>query len=429
MKLIVSDKIRDICNELKIELPEESPITYIYVSVDDRRKLGYRDKSRYDSLVSEIIESHCKYSADKTGHALRLINEWFPNIREEGYDLMRTSTYICRAGKVLRKILPDISDETVQEFSTRFYDNNHKFEIRTDVTQVYDCKINSCMRGEDVDFYEDNDVKVLTLVRGDTIEGRALLWENVETKNGKRTFLDRPYIFDYNDTRLFAEYAKSNSWLFYQGDDTGMTYNLKTTQSDFYPYMDTMRWLSKENSTLDTDDGEFLLEVTDGYLEDDDDDNYVYSEHYGENIHVDDAVHSEYHNDYFHGRNSHYVNNDWFHDNDIGEIIIRAEDGILYWHEDVRYTVDGQFYLKDEVVETENGKVYLKDDDRIVETNDGFYLKESVIKLGGNWYVKDSDDVVFCETTKRYRINRTSKLEFKEPEIVKPGIHCDCDGV
>ncbi len=315
---------------------------------------------------------------------------------------MRTSAYIGRAGKVLRKILPDISDEKVQEFSMRFYDNDHKFEIRTDVTKVYECRINSCMQDKDLSFYEDNEVKVLTLVRKNEIEGRALLWENVETEDGKNTFLDRPYLLDYNDTQLFKEYAESKGWLFYEDNVYEMTYNLKNTRTDFYPYMDTMRYLSKENSTLNTADGEFCLEMDNGCLEDDQE--YVFSEYYAENIYQDDAVYSQYHGDYFYRRDSHYVHNDWFHTSDIGEIIIEVEPmGELHWYEKVIFTVDYKAYPDFWV---NNGK--------IIDIDGKYYLKEDVIKLGGNWYVKNSDDVVFCEITKRYRINRTSKFSFKE---------------
>ena len=416
MELIVSEKIAGICKKLGIELPKESDISYVYISKKDKRKLGYLDQTRYEQLMDYIMEQYFKYDSigDKKFRAKDLLGRWFPQIREQGFEVVTKKTYIGRAGKVLRKMIPDISETKVQEFSMKFYEENYEFIVRKDVTEVYNCRIDSCMQGHDMSFYEDNGVKILTLVRNGAIEGRALLWENIDSK--KKTYLDREYVFDCNDTELFKAYAEKNNWdHYYNKGDQELIYKLKHTEADFYPYMDTMLYLNKSEGILSSEEGEFVLEMTDGVLEDDED--MVFSEWHGESIREDEAVLSVYLGDYLIRCCSVWFDDDWFPEDFIGDKIIKLENGSLCWYEQVVETVDGKFYNEDVVVEIDEDWYYI-DDSKIVETDDGYCLKENVIKLGGTWYIKNSNDVVFCETTQRYRINRTKEFSFKEQKWI-----------
>ena len=98
------------------------------------------------------------------------------------------------------------------------------------------------------------------------IEGRALVWK---LTNGN-TFMDRIYYTKDSQVELFKEYAKSKGWCYklkQASDEIEMEFNpeipfddfplvvkLNNAEFDYYPYMDTLKWLNKKEETLSNDE-------------------------------------------------------------------------------------------------------------------------------------------------------------------------------
>lgn len=138
---------------------------------------------------------------------------------------------------------------------------------------------NSCMAKVDEDFFDiycyNNQVK-LVILYGDEgtikdgkytdtlIKGRAILWEC--TIDGQpATFMDRVYTSNDSDVELFKQFAEKNGWWYktsqsmepYTDITDGNTIksaqivaNLGDVECDKYPYMDTMCYISTDNSTV-----------------------------------------------------------------------------------------------------------------------------------------------------------------------------------
>ena len=111
------------------------------------------------------------------------------------------------------------------------------------------------------------------------IKGRALLWQT-----DKGPFMDRVYTHYDSDFELFKKYAKKNGWMkkrmesstagqvltiFPDGttDYCYFTVVLESMSYDYYPYMDTLKYMKdrvKITISSDSTDADYSLESTDG---------------------------------------------------------------------------------------------------------------------------------------------------------------------
>lgn len=122
---------------------------------------------------------------------------------------------------------------------------------------------------------EDNDTKII---------GRALLWK-LTTPEGI-TFMDRIYTASDSDVQLFRDYAKHKGWHCKVRNDSSpsglviepqggqkdlgeLKVKIKAGGYDKYPYIDTIKYLDREDGYLSTDeDSGVCVETTNGYLDD-----------------------------------------------------------------------------------------------------------------------------------------------------------------
>jgi len=121
------------------------------------------------------------------------------------------------------------------------------FGIYTDNSDV--CKL--------VILYSDRDIKLVSgKYKSKYIKGRALLWKT----NQGDMFMDRIYTINDSDVELFKKFAEKNGWWCKNtqnshSDFTGYkggqlknsptyTVDLKWAQHDYYPYVDTLSYLS-----------------------------------------------------------------------------------------------------------------------------------------------------------------------------------------
>lgn len=143
----------------------------------------------------------------------------------------------------------------------------------------------SCMRYDESQEYLDIYVanpevcNLLILKEGDKIVARALIW----TLNDGKKFMDRVYYINESDLNLFREYAKKNGWYAKYingssadssvfdpgGTRTSISYmlvNVKHSEYDYYPYMDTLKYFNPGERTLSINKNSetYELEDTDG---------------------------------------------------------------------------------------------------------------------------------------------------------------------
>jgi len=146
---------------------------------------------------------------------------------------------------------------------------------------------NSCMRYDEAqkffDIYVEN-AKMLITTKGGKLTGRAIVWEIDENT----TILDRIYTcFDYLE-QCFIDYAKEHKWIIRSNNSllhTGeeqywltpednynnskrLNFSIKLkSEYDYYPYVDSFRYLSSDRLTLTTWNNTYALDSTDGSFE------------------------------------------------------------------------------------------------------------------------------------------------------------------
>lgn len=146
----------------------------------------------------------------------------------------------------------------------------------------------SCMRYDDCQQYfgiyiENSKVCSLLILKSendeDLIQARALVW----TLSDGTIFMDRVYFSYESQVELFKAYAISKGWCFKQKqnssdseniifDNEGSHYTkdlkveLEKSEFGYYPYMDTLKYISKKKKTLSNDSkgSDGSLESTDG---------------------------------------------------------------------------------------------------------------------------------------------------------------------
>lgn len=152
----------------------------------------------------------------------------------------------------------------------------------------------SCMRYDNCQSYfkiytENEDVCQMLILTNDKDEltGRALVWK---LRNGE-TFMDRVYYIFDSDVELFKKYAQEKGWYYKseQNNEPNETIIAPKGKEDidelfvdldtdfkYYPYMDTLRYLSKRDGyltnmfdasydmKLDDTDGHFRCETCNG---------------------------------------------------------------------------------------------------------------------------------------------------------------------
>jgi hypothetical protein len=154
----------------------------------------------------------------------------------------------------------------------------------------------SCMRYEEcqpyLDIYVENPEVCKLLIKKSSdptkIVGRALIW----TLTDGQIYMDRVYTNNDWEINYFETYyRKIGGKLFSWQDVSSKSIQLKRCSHEYYPYMDTFKYLDTNNCKLHAEEvsknGVYILEDTDGgFIEVD----LVWSEIYGEWINSDAAV-------------------------------------------------------------------------------------------------------------------------------------------
>jgi len=140
---------------------------------------------------------------------------------------------------------------------------------------------NSCMRYDKcqpfLDIYVKNEDKVslVVLMKEDKVTGRAILW----TDEKDRKVMDRIYTNNSADEQLFKDFAKANNFWYKKEqnmyEDTPFVTNvdgeeeryitvyLKSTDYDYYPYMDSLKFYNPGTGKITNSDDSYEYNLTD----------------------------------------------------------------------------------------------------------------------------------------------------------------------
>lgn len=121
----------------------------------------------------------------------------------------------------------------------------------------------SCMRNKEnqkaLNFYVKNNVKIAVIVtKANKIKARALLWENVNKDNTKKTYtyLDRVYYSEEKQKDIYLQFAKDNKFLYYPKDKHYLYIKeINLDNITYLPYADTFNTLYYEDKVLLRNEG------------------------------------------------------------------------------------------------------------------------------------------------------------------------------
>lgn len=341
--------------------------------------------------------------------------DWLPSIY--GSDLYNRKLWIwtdtkrtdINVGRLFVKILKKLGvshhqsniDELINLYKSSYdkINGNKTFQLvegddilTSYLEDNYDVKsgqlINSCMRlqkcQEYLNIYCKNPDKVKLLVLklnpdSDKIIGRALIW----TLDNGKTYMDRAYTSFNSDIDLYKTYAKERDYLTYYVSKSDMSVSLKEFDFERYPYMDTLIYLDMDGGVLSNiDNGDCRkLQSTDGTWEnvDDDDENYVYSERYGENIPREDAVWCVDIDDFVYPDDAQYVEY-------AGAWYIEGSDDCVYSKENEGYILDKDAvrseYLDDWLLDYKSSQIYtsskLEEEDYVPNSNEFKIIEDTI---------------------------------------------------
>lgn len=354
---VISDELLSLHNDLDskqkqtfVDMCEDKDDKITFIQSNKASELlNIETEDKYDkydkSLLDELTLSSPVYKQFRTEVALgRFVNSVFG-----------TSKFPA-GGRIQPGVKPNDVESFVNMYKSKFK-QEEKFELidiikGDNISYFYNSSKyknldgtlgGSCMGGVSssyFDIYANNPnvgmVVLYTNDRKNKIKGRAILWENLLEPEG-RTYMDRIYTNDSSDEQLFKEYAIKNGWLHKShqgygaesyivdtrtGSNTQITLisQLKETDYNDYPYMDTMCYYNPDNGKISNRNRGMKYNLIDTYggydTIDDYDDEEVYSRYHDENIYKSEAKWCEF-----------------------GEDWVRESDAIKVWNTDGKYSV------------------------------------------------------------------------------------------
>jgi len=218
-------------------------------------------------------------------------------------DISSIKTSQLKIGKFVRAIFTkggiDFKPTDIEDFVNKYKSiitqmrdkfNNFKIVKGEDIRKSYSVDNylntngslgNSCMRYDKcqpfLDIYVKNEDKVslIVLMKEDKVTGRAILW----TDENDRKVMDRIYTNNSADEQLFKDFAKANNFWYKKEqnmyEDTPFVTNvdgeeeryitvyLKSTDYDYYPYMDSLKFYNPGTGKITNSDDSYEYNLTD----------------------------------------------------------------------------------------------------------------------------------------------------------------------
>ena len=269
--LFVSDKLKNLlckfsresviantllCSRIHKDDLVENPINYLSISDADAGRISYLTPDRIDGIEKSSTDDY-----------------WTTSKR-----------YHCKPGSFVSKLFKNSSPKDIEVFSNlyksyvKFFDFKFKIFEGEEIRKHYYYEKyltqsgtlgNSCMKSPNCQSYLDiyitnnDNIKILVMLNKDNfVIGRALLWSCGDFK-----IMDRIYtIKDEEYQTSFKDWATENNYLykskqnyasttFFENKEIAshelfLTIKLQNTIHNYYPYVDTFKWLDVEKSEL-----------------------------------------------------------------------------------------------------------------------------------------------------------------------------------
>lgn len=309
----------------------------------EQNDVDYFDFSSFENQISYI----------KT-EKFEIFNGDFYNI-----DLRKKYATTAKAGKVLKRLFPEVKDDIIRNKVVLLFGLKNKFVETSNIVKYYNgdkyaegygstTLNNSCMKYDEcanyIEFYEKIGIKMLILFsesQEDKIVGRALIWPNIdfvdeEGKIEKVTFMDRIYCHSDSDFELFKEYAKEKNYVYKKHQnyeetkefmrngeiiigtlvfDTGLKIKM-TSKEDvmlgdikYFPYTDTLMFFGADGKLRsrynkieeyicrgqNTDGKLYAQRFVNSWEEVIENSDAYFSNLYGEFIKISESIESKYH--------------------------------------------------------------------------------------------------------------------------------------
>ncbi len=426
LPVVLSDNFKNLLNKI-ITNSKKSRISESLLKLennpDKKFDISYIDRTDNDDVITFIPSTRVKRHLDEGGS---LDDAWKIRGRAE-----------TRIGRLVRRLFgTTFEQESIEKFvnkykaavrSEKLFDNfqvvdgeNIKFwYLGTRYEKAKGTLSNSCMQGHACQRYfgiyvnNPNQVKLCILKNdeGDKIKGRALVWKLSRPKDV--IFMDRIYTCEDADVNLFVEYAKQQGWATkktqsYRGDDLLMSdgilkkeivleVELENTDFNRYPYMDTFRYYSKDESLLSNvyeNMNEYItLNDTGGYYEEYGEGEYeptYVTDYKGNEIDENDAVWCDYDDAYCLRGDAIYINKG---ENGRGRYFIPnspflkySDFSDSYYHKD---DVVWSEYMKDWIYKRYAVKMYLDKDKKDWNWMHKLTLHDYMGKIDDDYYIND----------------------------------------
>ena len=406
-KLSLKNKIaKDL---IDVEYTDVKPdMTFIGMS-DKEGYFSFTQINKAVKVIKNTIEKFAKETGlDQDSDSIKVLKKIYKKIEDgttsqsdvnhlynaEPWNLKDKARSDAKIAKLVNQIFPDkYSNKEVEEFTNLFKkigDTDSEFVLveGKDIKHWYNVNQyeadsgelgNSCMRysrcSNYLKIYSENPevcrLLILKNADGDKIKGRVLIWKikEIDIENVEY-YMDRIYAIDDATKLMFEQYADKQGWLkrltsrygdskdFKLGEeeyeDVRATVELKSSEFDEYPYMDTFKRLKRSKNLLINDDedeeGCYIMTHTDGTYEDT---SGKWSEYFDCRIPEEQAIYSEPLRDWIYREDAMRVENGdnagWYPD-DYSSIIrdcvtgnwIHENDSVYSeWYDD-RFLEDDQ---------------------------------------------------------------------------------------
>ena len=419
-------------------------------------KKYYKEKyeKNWDSFMEEWLELFLKRIENS-----EIKNNEINTLWNDGGIKDAKSRVETGIGRFVNKVFPSkYTSEEVEKFVNLFKkdeEDEDNFELVTgdEIIKWYNQNTyiqdsgdisGSCMRYSRCSTYSDiytqnpEVCQLLILREGDKIKGRALVWKLSQGLGGAEYFMDRVYAIDEPTKLLFDDWANKKEYLrknsnsqnqmkkFMLGKitpdgqiieeniDGEIRVQLKKWRFDQYPYMDTFKKLEIKSGVLHNDNsrskiGFYILESTSGEFENT---SGKYSHYYSEEIPEDEAVYSDYLDDWIWRDSARRVtlgaNRGWYPDDYDGIVYdtfrdrwVNSEDAVYSdWYGEYIYEEDaitcvteifinsqGNFVILQETLSSEDNEViYIGDLDAAKFFEDKYDYEYFYSGLLGNSY-------------------------------------------
>lgn len=264
----------------------ESPCNFFYINNDDLNRLN-EDKKVSVKISIDGVDYYCEFmyieSLNNGKSSLVIESKAFidcPKTSMTWSDYYRKQKEFKKEIKVKLNSNIIVTDSDIEKFTNEYisFVKSNKSDETSKIEEVkgddirywynssnYQSAIgklgNSCMSHEEcsgyLDIYVDNPEVVSLLIlknKNNKLVGRALLWK---LDNGI-TFMDRIYTSNDSDDNIFINYAIQNGYLYRNTSNQKIIYykdsrefspdelsvNLKDYEYEYYPYIDTLCYLS-----------------------------------------------------------------------------------------------------------------------------------------------------------------------------------------